>query len=57
MDPKVTEKFKAMIGGKFTLLTILENTSTDADIDDVISTFNTVMMETENEVGTWSALL
>ena len=39
-----------MIEGKFALLTILENTSTDMDIDDVISTFNIAMIETANEV-------
>ena len=49
-DPKVAEEFKAMIGGKFALLSILENTSTNSDIDDVISTFNTAMLETKNQV-------
>ena len=39
-----------MIGGKFALLTILEKTSTDMNIDDFISFFNKAMMETANEV-------
>ena len=39
----MAEEFKAMIRGKCALLTILENTSTDVDIDDIISTFNTAM--------------
>ena len=46
----MAEEFKAIIGGKFTPLTILEITSTDMDMDNVISTFNIAMMETANEV-------
>ena len=44
-DPKVAKEFKAMIGGKFTLLSILENTSIDMDINNVISTFNIAMID------------
>ena len=46
----MAEEFKAIIGEKFAPLTILENTSTNVDIDDVISTFNTAMIETANEL-------
>ena len=46
----MAEEFKPMIGGKFAPLTILENTSTDVDIDDVTSTFNTAMIKIANEV-------
>ena len=46
----MAEEFKTLVGGKFALLTILENTSADVDIDDVISTFNKAMMETVNEI-------
>ena len=46
----MAEEFKAMIGRKFTPLTILENTSTVVDINNVISTFNTAIIETSNEV-------
>ena len=47
----MVDEFKAMIGGKFLLLTNLQNTSIDMDIDDVISTFNTAMIETANELS------
>ena len=39
-DPNVLETFQAMIGGRFAPLTILSNE--DADIDSMITTFNTV---------------
>ena len=37
-DPNVLETFQAMIGGKFTSLTIMDNK--DIDLDSMITTFN-----------------
>ena len=39
-----------MIGGQFAPVKILEKASNDMDIDDVISTFNTAMIESLNEI-------
>ena len=44
-DPSVLETFQAMIGGKFAPLTIM-----DADLDSVITTFNTAVIETASEI-------
>ena len=46
----MAEEFKAMIRGKFELLSNLHNTFIDVDINDVISTFYTEMIETANEL-------
>ena len=47
-DPNVLETFQAMIGGRFTPLTIMSNE--DADIDSVITAFNTTVIETASEI-------
>ena len=47
-DPNVLETFLAMIGGKFAPLTIMN--SEDADVDTVITTFNTAVTETAGEI-------
>ena len=44
-DPSVLETFQAMIGGKFAPLIIM-----DADLDSVITTFNTAVTETASEI-------
>ena len=47
-DLNVFEIFQAMIGGKFALLTIMNNE--DTDMDSVIFTFNTAVTETASEI-------
>ena len=47
-DPNVLETFQAMIGGKFAPLIIMSNE--DADIDSMITTFNTAVTETASEI-------
>ena len=47
-DPNVLETFKAMTGGKFTPLTIMDNE--DTDLDSMITTFNTAVTETASEI-------
>ena len=42
------ETFHAIIGGKFTSLTIMNNE--DTDMDTVITTFNTAVTETASEI-------
>ena len=44
-DPNVLETFLAMIGGKFAPLTIMN--SEDADVDTVITTFNTAVTSSD----------
>ena len=43
-DPKITEAFQALIGGKFTPLTILEEENTD--IETLTNNFNNVVTDT-----------
>ena len=47
-DPNVLETFHAMVGGKFAPLTIMDNE--DTDLDSVITTFNTAVIETASEI-------
>ena len=47
-DPNVLEAFQAMIGGKFAPLTIIDNG--DTDLDSMITTFNTAVIETASEI-------
>ena len=49
-DPNVLETFQAMsmIGGKFAPLTIMDNE--DTDLDSMITTFNTAVIETASEI-------
>ena len=47
-DPNVLEIFLAMIGGRFTPLTIMSNE--DTDIYSMITTFNTAVTETASEI-------
>ena len=47
-DPNVLETFRAMIGGKFAPLTIMDNE--DRDLDSMIATFNTAVAETASEI-------
>ena len=47
-DPNVLETFQAMTGGKFAPLTIMNNE--DADMDSMITTFNTAVTETAHEI-------
>ena len=42
------EAFQAMIGGKFTPLTIMNNE--DTGMDSIITTFNTAVTETASEI-------
>ena len=42
------ETFQAMIGGKFAPLTIMDNEDTDLDL--MITTFNTTVIETASEI-------
>ena len=46
-DPEVAEAFKAMIGGKFAPLTLLD--ADDVSMDDLINKFNVAVTETANE--------
>ena len=45
-DPEVAETFKAMIGGKFAPLTLLD--ADDVNTDDLINKFNVAVTETAN---------
>ena len=47
-DPNVLETFEAMIGGRFAPFTIMSNE--DTDIESMITTFNTAVTETANEI-------
>jgi hypothetical protein len=47
-DPEVAEAFRAMIGGKFAPLTILDANNTD--MDTLITTFNKAITETASEI-------
>ena len=47
-DPNVFETFQDMIGGKFAPLTIMNNE--DADVDSLITTFNTAVTEKASEI-------
>ena len=47
-DPNVLETFQAKIGGKFAPFTIMSND--DTDIDSMITTFNTAVIETASEI-------
>ena len=47
-DPDVLETFQAVIGGKFAPLPIINNE--DADMDLMITIFNTAVTETANEI-------
>ena len=47
-DPNVLESFQTMIGGRFAPLTIMSNK--DTDTDSMITTFNTAVTETANEI-------
>ena len=46
-DPEVAETFKAMIGGKFAPLTLLD--ADDSKTDDLVNKFNVAVTETANE--------
>ena len=46
-DPEVAETFKAMIGGKFAPLALLD--ADDVNMDDLINKFNVAVTETANE--------
>ena len=46
--PNVLETFQAMIGGKFAPLSIMKNGN--ADMDSIITTFNTAVTETACEM-------
>ena len=46
-DPEVAETLKAMIGGKFAPLTLLD--ADDVNMDDLINKFNVAVTETANE--------
>ena len=50
-DPNVLETFQAVIGGKSALLTIMNNE--DADMDSMITTFDTAVIETASENQNW----
>ena len=47
-DPNVLETFQAVISGKFAPLTIMDNE--DTDLDSMITTFNTAVIETAREI-------
>ena len=47
-DSNVLETFQAMIGGEFASLTIMNNEH--ADMDSIITTFNTAVTETASEI-------
>ena len=46
--PNVLETFQAMIGGKFVSLIIMNDE--DADMESIITTFNTAVTETASEI-------
>ena len=48
-DPNVLETFQAMVGGKLAPLTIMNNE--DANMDSMITTFNTAVTETASAVS------
>ena len=47
-DPNVLETFQAIQGGKFAPLTIMN--AEDADMDSMITNFNTAVTETASEI-------
>ena len=47
-DPNVLETFQVMIGGKFTPVAIMDNE--DTDLDSMMTTFNTTVIETASEI-------
>ena len=47
-DPNLLETFQAIVGKKFAPLTIMSNE--DADVDSLITTFNTAVTETASEI-------
>ena len=47
-DPNVLETFRAVISGKFAPLTIMN--SEDADMDSMVTTFNTAVTETASDM-------
>ena len=47
-DPSMFETFQAMIGGKLAPLTIMDNE--DTDLDSMVTTFNTAVIETASEI-------
>ena len=47
-DPNMLESFQAMIGGRFAPLTIISKE--DADIESMMTTFNTTVTETASEI-------
>ena len=47
-DPNITENFRAVIGGKFAPLSVLDNQ--DTKVDTLINSFNTAMTETVSDV-------
>ena len=47
-DPDVLKTFQAMIGGGYASLSIMNNE--DADMDSMITTFNTAVTETASEI-------
>ena len=47
-DPMIAEDFKAMLGGKFAPLTILD--ADDTDMDTLIDNFNTAVTETASKI-------
>ena len=46
-DPEIAEMFKAMTGGKFAPLTLLD--ADDSNMDDLVSKFNVAVTETASE--------
>ena len=46
--PNVLETFQAITGGEFAPLTIMDNE--DTDLDSIINTFNTAVIETASEI-------
>ena len=47
-DPNVLKTFRVVIGGKLVPLTIMNNK--DTDLDSIITTFNTAVIETASEI-------
>ena len=47
-DPEIAETFKAMIGGKFAPLTLLD--ADDSNMDEMVNKFNVAVTETANEI-------
>ena len=46
-DPEIAETFKAMIGGKFAPMTLLD--ADDSNMDDLVNKFNVAVTETANK--------